>query len=145
MCFDDLKDGAELLARTAELYNLGYPRSEIIKTLNDERFRSARQDYFTATSVNALFLALRHKGMIGCKPTLRRPWWQSGELSSTIGIKAATLTGWRHRGWVQAKQFGTRWLYWADVAEMDRLRQLGTYSAGIEKPDELTRPINKMK
>jgi len=145
MRFDDLKDVDELLARTAELYNSGYPRSEIIRILTEERFRSARQDAFTETSINSLFLTLRRRGMIGSKPTLCGPWWQSGVLSRKIGIKASTLTSWRHRDWVQAKQFGTRWIYWADATDLERLRQLATYAAGIEKPSELLEPISKMQ
>ncbi len=144
MRFDDLKDADALLTRTAELYNSGYPRSEIIRMLTEERFRSARQDAFTATSINALFLTLRRRGIIGSKPTLCGPWWQSGVLSRRVGIKASTLTGWRHRNWAQAKQFGNRWIYWADATEIERLRQLVTYPAGIEKPRELLEPINRM-
>ncbi len=144
MRFDDLQDAPQLLERASSLYDSGYPRAEILRTLNEEGFRCARNDSFTETGINALFLTLRRKGLIGSKPKLTGPWWQSGVLSRKIGIQASTLTGWRHRRWVQARQFGNRWIYWADNEEIERLRQLSTYAAGIEKPEELIHPINKM-
>lgn len=73
MRFDDLKDSDKLMARTAELYNSGYPRSEIIHILTEEWFRSARQDSLSETSINSLFLILRRRGMIGSKLTLSGP------------------------------------------------------------------------
>lgn len=76
----------------------------------------------TESSINALFLALRRKGMIGSAPTMIGPWWRSGVLAKKIAIQPPTLTGWRHRGWVQAKPFGRRWIYWADesIGPMNR-------------------------
>jgi hypothetical protein len=119
---------------------------ELIQRLNNEGYRPARKEYFTDMSINALLLVLRRKNMIGSKPALSKPWWRSGSLSETLGINPATLTGWRHRGWVQAKQLGRRWIYWADADEMSRLRKLAAYPRGSSKPrsKELTCPASKM-
>ncbi len=142
MSFDELENAESLFSRARELYNSGCPRTEMIRQLNDEGYRSARKEQFTDSSINALFLALRRKGMIGAKPVLSGPWWRSGDLSQKLGIKPSTLTGWRHQGWVQAKQIGSRWIYWADTDEMQRLQKLASYPAGILKPGELTSPTS---
>jgi DNA invertase Pin-like site-specific DNA recombinase len=144
MSFDELENADELFARARELYNSGCPRTEMIRQLNDEGYRSARKEQFTASSINALFLALRRKGIVGSQPVLSGPWWRSGVLSQKLGIKPSTLTGWRQRSWVQAKQFGSRWIYWADTDEMQRLQKLAAYAAGILKPRELTSPTSTM-
>jgi DNA invertase Pin-like site-specific DNA recombinase len=144
MRFDELENVEELLARTRDLYNSGCPRDEIMRLLNAEGFKPARKERFTDSSINALFLVLRRKGMIGSSPTMTGPWWRSGILTEKLGIKPPTLTGWRHRGWVQAKQFGRRWIYWACPEELKRLKQLADYPAGIVKPAELTNPKANM-
>ena len=68
---------------------------------------------------------------------LSEPWWRSGGLSQELDIKPSTLAGWRRRGWVKAKKLGSRWIYWADGDELQRLKSLATYPAGIVKPQEL--------
>lgn len=144
MRFDELENADELFSRTRDLYNSGCPRNEILRTLNAEGYQSARKEQFTDSSINALFLALRRKGMIGSTPTMTGPWWRSGVLAKKIGIKPSTLTGWRHQGWVQARQFGRRWIYWADEQELGRFKDLAAYPAGIAKPQQLTRPTSRM-
>lgn len=144
MSFDELENAEELFSRARDLYDSGCPRDEIMRQLNAEGFRSARKDRFTDSSINALFLALRRKRMIGSKPTMTGPWWRSGVLTRKLGIKPPTLTGWRHRGWVQAKQFGRRWIYWADDQELQRLEKLATCPAGIVKPQQLIQAKSRM-
>lgn len=144
--FDDLEDSEALLKRTQQLYNSGCPRSELIRRLNDEGFRPARKGQFTETSINALMLVLRRKGMIGARPEVAKPFWRSKELSSELGINPSTLTGWRRRGWVQAKKLGRRWIYWADDADLPRLEKLAAHPPGgsTPTPDELTVPAASM-
>lgn len=142
--FDELEDAEDLFSRVCELYNAGCPRTEIIRRLNAEGYRSARKEKFTDTSIAALFLVLRRKCMISSKPEISDSWYRSGALADHLGIKPSTLTGWRHRGWVQARQFGRRWVFWADAKELRRLQKLATYPAGIVKPGGLTSPASQM-
>lgn len=140
--FDELEESEALLKRTQQLYNSGCPRAELIRRLNEEGFRPARKNHFTKTSINALVLVLRRKGMIGNRPDIAKPFWRSKQLSSELGIKPSTLTGWQRRGWVQAKALGRRWIYWADDTELRRLRKLAAHpsSGSTPTPDELTVP-----
>jgi hypothetical protein len=132
--FDELEDSDALLKRTQQLYNSGRPRSELIRRLNDEGFRPARKSQFTETSINALMLVLRRKGMIGIRPEVARPFWRSKELSNELGIMPSTLTGWRCRGWVQATKLGYRWIYWADDTDLSRLKKLAAHPPGGSAP-----------
>jgi len=130
-------------AHTAQhLYNAGCPRPELIRRLNDEGFRPARKSQFTESNINALMLVLRRKGMISTRPEVAKPLWRSKELSNELGIKPCTLTGWRRRGWVQAKKLGRRWIYWADNADLPRLKKLATHPpcGSTPAPKELTDP-----
>ena len=140
--FDELEDSEALLNRTQQLYNSGCPRSELIRRLNDEGFRPARKRQFTESSINALMLVLRRKGMIGARPEVDKPFWRSKELCNELGIKPSTLTGWRRRGWVQAKKLGRRWIYWADEVDLPRLKKLAAFPPSGSTPasKELTVP-----
>jgi DNA invertase Pin-like site-specific DNA recombinase len=140
--FDELDDSEALLRRTQQLYNSGCPRAELIRRLNDEGFRPARKGKFTESSINALMLVLRRKSMIGDRPEVAKPFWRSKELSQELGIKPSTLTGWRRRGWVQAKKLGRRWIYWANDADLPRLKKLAAHSpsGSTPAPEELTVP-----
>ncbi len=140
--FDDMRDADLLLERAQQLYNFGYPRRDLICILNKEGFAPARQSSFTWTNINALFLTLRRKGMIGSVPKLPQGFWRSGELSKKIGVNPATLTGWRHRSWVQAKLAGRRWIYWANPTELERLGKLVKHPKENfgQTPTELTTP-----
>ena len=123
-----------------------YPRKDLVATLNDEGFQPARQSKFTLININALLLVLRKTGMIGSRPKLPRGFWKASRLSKEIGISRSTLTGWRHRSWVQAKQAGRRWIYWASESELERLRKLAAHpKSGFEPtPTELTDPVEIM-
>ena len=125
--FDELEHCEALYLRATELYNLACPREELVAKLNREGFQSARKGQFTLSSINALILVLRRKGMIGSRPRVSKPNWRSMGLAREIGIKPAVLTGWRHRGWVQATELGGRWIYWANDTELNRLKQLAAY------------------
>jgi hypothetical protein len=144
--FDDLEDSEALLQRTQQLYNSGCPRSELIQRLNDEGFRPARKSDFTESSINALMRVLRLKGMISTRPAVAKPFWRSKELSHELGIKPSTLTGWRRRGWIQAKKLGSRWIYWADDVDLPRLQKLAAHPpcGSIPAPRELTTPAAVM-
>jgi len=140
--FEELEDSDALLKRTQELYNSGCPRSELSERLNDEGFRPARKNQFTQQNINALMRVLRNKGMIGVRPKVVKPFWRSKELSAELSIKPSTLSGWRRRGWVQAKKLGSRWIYWADDVDLVRLQKLAAHppNGSTPAPKSLTTP-----
>jgi DNA invertase Pin-like site-specific DNA recombinase len=144
--FDQLEAAAELAERLQQLYDEGYPLSEIAKQLNYEGYQPAKQERFTPTSLGALCRMLRRRGVIAATPNIQPHCWRAGKLCETLGIKKPTLSGWRHRGWVQVRQVGSRWIYWADPAELDRLKRLAKHppSGSTSTPPELTTPVTRM-
>ena len=143
--FDDLDDSEALIRRTQELYNAGYPRDAMVFQLNEEGFHPARNDEFTKTSIGALMLLLRRRGLIDDRPKLPMGFWRATVLSKELGARCSSLTQWRHRGWVQTKQVGSRWIYWADEEELARLRQLAAHEPnGRSYPTLLTTPVSQM-
>jgi DNA invertase Pin-like site-specific DNA recombinase len=144
--FDELEDSDALYRRAIELYNSACPREELIASLNNEGFRPARKERFTLSSINALILVLRRKGLIGSKPCVARPEWRSSELAHELGIKPSTLTGWHRRGWVQSTKLGFRRIYWANEIELNRLKKLAAYQPNWKTPTppSLTSPAAKM-
>lgn len=146
LTFDELEDSEALLKRAQQLYDAGCPQTELIQRLNDEGFYPARKSQFTKTNIHALMRVLREKGLIGTRPKVTKPFWRSKDLSSELGIKPSTLTGWRRRGWVQARKLGCRWIYWADDVDLPRLKKLAMHppSGSTPAPKELTVPAAKM-
>lgn len=143
--FEDLEDSAALLRRAQELYNQGYSEGDIVTQLNREGFRPARAGAFTKTSLPALKLLLRRRGLIGDRPKLPLNFWRATRLANALGVGRSTLTQWRHRGWVQAAPAGSRWIYWADGTEINRLRELmSSYTNGHSYPKHLTTPSQTM-
>ena len=144
--FDQLEAATELAKRIQQLYNEGYPLSEIAKQLNHERYKPAKQGRFTRTSVGALCRMLRRRGLIATTPHIPPHYWRAGKLCQSLGIKKPTLSGWRHRGWVQVRQVGSRWIYWADPEEFVRLKKLAQHppNGSTPTPAKLTTPLTKM-
>jgi len=144
--FDQLEASEDIAARIGQLYNEGYPLSEIAKQLNHEGYQPAKGERFTQTSMGALCRMLRRKGIIAKTPNIKPNYWRAGALSETLGIRKSTLSGWRRRGWVQVRQVGSRWIYWADADEMLRLRELAAQPPGgsTPTPKQLTTPVSKM-
>ncbi len=144
--FDQLEASEDIAKRIEQLYNEGYPLSEIAKQLNHEGYKPAKGERFTQTSMGALCRMLRRKGIIAKTPSIEPNFWRAGALSETLGIRKSTLSGWRRRGWVQVRQVGSRWIYWANADEMLRLRNLAAQpaSGSTPTPQELTTPVSKM-
>ena len=144
--FDQLEASEEIANRVQQLYDEGYPLSEIAKQLNHEGYYPAKGKRFTQTSMGALCRMLRRRGIIAKTPNIEPNYWRAGALSATLGIKKSTLSGWRRRGWVQVRQVGSRWIYWGDADEMCRLRELAAQpaSGSTPTPNELTTPVSKM-
>ena len=144
--FDQLENSERLATRVKELYNGGYPLAEIAAVLNQEGFKSARGRFFTKSATSALCAMLRKRGMIERTPSLSQNIWRASRLAEELGIAKPTLTTWRYKGWVQSRKIGTRWLYWVDASEMERLRKIVNQpgNGSIKMPKELTTPVSKM-
>jgi DNA invertase Pin-like site-specific DNA recombinase len=144
--FDQLEASEELAQRAGQLYNEGYPLSQIAKQLNAEGYRPAKQDQFTKTSIGAFCNMLRRKGVIATGPKIARHFWRSGALCEKLGIAKPTLSGWRRRCWVQYRQIGERYIYWADADELKRLKRLAKHpaSGSTPTPTNLTTPVSKI-
>ncbi len=53
--------------------------------------------------------------------------WYLADLADHLGIPEETMHRWRRVGWVHARKQEDsrgRWILWADVDELNRLRQL---------------------
>jgi DNA invertase Pin-like site-specific DNA recombinase len=144
--FGQLEESAEIANRIQQLCDEGYPLSDIARLLNQDGFKPAKGERFTKTSMGALCRTLRRTGVITTHRRVEPNFWRAGELSRLLGVKPPTLTGWRWRNWVQARQVGARWLYWADQDELKRLRRLADQQpkGSIPTPDELTKPVSQM-
>lgn len=144
--FGQLEDSAAIAARIQQLYDEGYPLSEIARLLNQDGFAPAKGPRFTKTSMGALCRTLRRNGVIEKRRRVGPHFWRAGELSRLLGIKKPTLSGWRKRHWVQARQVGVRWIYWADQHELQRLGRLANRgpNGSAPLPAELTTAVSKM-
>jgi len=144
--FDQLDASEELAARIQQLYNEGCPLLDIAKTLNDEGYKPAKGNRFTQTSIGALCRMLRRKGIIARTPNIQPNYWRAGALCKVLGIKKPTISGWRNRGWVQVRRVGSRWIYWADAQELERLKKLAVHPRSGSTPThvELTTPASRM-
>lgn len=144
--FAQLEDSEQLVQRIQHLYNEAYPLAEIAAHLNREGFKPARGKEFTRTSVAVLCRLLRCRGLIKITPDIAINFWRASKLADALGIAKPTLTTWRYRGWVQFRQFGNRWIYWADKTELERLRRLARHprSGTTPTPDSLIVHLSKM-
>ncbi|HKS97003.1 MAG TPA: recombinase family protein [Terriglobia bacterium] len=144
--FGQLHESTAIATRIEQLYDEGYPLSEIARLLNQDGFTPAKGPRFTQTSIGALCRTLRRKGVIAKQRRAEPHFWRAGDLSRLLGVKKPTLSGWRKRHWVQARQVGSRWIYWADGEELQRLRRLTDRrpNGSTPAPAELRTPISKM-
>ncbi len=144
--FEKLEAANEITKRIRELFDEGYNLPDIAKQLNREGYCPARGEKYTKTCVGVLCRKLRRLGMIPKRPMVKPNYWRASALAKHLGVKRSTLSGWRRRGWVQAQQVGSRWMYWADQAEMKRLEQLSARDRTRFKltPRELAVAVSQM-
>jgi len=144
--FEELEAAGEIAQRIRELLDEGHRLSDIANQLNRDGYCPSRGEKYTKTSMGALCRKLRRLGMIARHPAVKPNYWRPGSLARRLGVKRSTLSGWRRRGWVQARQVGGRRMYWADQAEMKRLEQLAARDRTGFKvtPRELTAAVSQM-
>ncbi len=144
--FEKLEAADAITKRIQGFFNEGYGLPDIANELNKEGYCPARGEKYTKTSVGALCRKLRLMGMISKCPAVKSDYWRASVLATRLGVPRSTLSGWRRRGWVQARQVGSRRMYWANQAEMGRLEQLAARDRTGFKltPRELAVAVSRM-
>lgn len=147
--FQQLESADAIRARIVALKQQGWPHATVASQLNAEDYHAASGGPFTAPIVSQLCRQFRAAGLLTDARASSRDednhpskFWQLGKLSRYLGVKQATLSTWRRRGWVHAERLGKRWHLWADGDELARLRQLTAHQrSGLKRtPIHLTTP-----
>jgi hypothetical protein len=145
-------DYERLMARIAELVELGTSYCKIAEHLNQEGFRPAKQAMkFNKEIVGRLAKKLRRNRPAIAKTTgqvqLEENEWCVNDLAKRLDIPRTTLLSWVKRHWVHVSRqlpgYRGRLVCWANADELDRLRQLRKtphQSGGPPFPEELTTP-----
>jgi DNA invertase Pin-like site-specific DNA recombinase len=147
--FEQLESADVIRARIVALKQQGWTHQAVAAQLNADQHRAASGGPFTTPIVSQLCRQFRAEGLLSDDEAL--PWndderpteyWKLGELARHLGVKPATLSTWRRRGWVDAELVGQRWILWADAKELARLHQLTDYHrSGLQRtPSHLTTP-----
>jgi len=153
-CYNQTADFARLKARLAELKRSGRSYAEIAVELNKEGFRPSKQtNLFNKSIVGRLTKNFCGEltGTRRREPTaLQDHEWTVIGLSRELNIPRTTLHSWKQRGWMRAHRqlpgYRGQLIYWADVRELERLRQLrqAEWNFGAPPlPKELITPITK--
>lgn len=120
---------------------------QIATVLNGEGFVMPRGEAFNGRTVRHLFtrfgLTGQPAGLAAGEGPGRCEWWLP-ELAYELGVKPIVIHRWRWSGHLSARQLAgdkSRWIVWANAAEVRRLRRLRTYEKshrGQAAPVELT-------
>jgi len=153
--YDQLDDYPQLMARILDLRGQKSTVAQIAERLNEEGFRPPkRRETFNTGIVRTL---LSRHGRSGRRPaamescTLEADEWWFADLARHLGLPDPTLYKWMRSGWVHARQLpvaGGRWILWADVDELDRLRRLRECPRGWHcqpQAADFTRPKQRPK
>jgi hypothetical protein len=147
--FEQLESADVIRTRIVALNRQGWTHAAVAAQLNADHHRAASGGPFTAPIVSQLCRQFRADGLLSNRDPVSpngddgpSEYWRLGELAQHLGIKPATLSTWRRRGWVHAERVGQRWNLWADADELARLRQLADYQrSGLQRtPFDLTTP-----
>jgi hypothetical protein len=145
--YDDSGRYDELRARVTDLRGQGMTGEQIAAVLNGEGFVMPRGEAFNGRTVRHLFtrfgLTGRPAGLSAGEGPGRCEWWLP-ELAYELGVKPIVVHRWRWSGYLSARQRAgdkSRWIVWANVAEVRRLRRLRAYERshrGQAAPVDLT-------
>ena len=118
--------------------------AEVSEELNREGYHSTNCSIFTPAIVSSLCKKFRDESRVEVG-THKSTQWGLRELAHEPGLRKETLNTWRRRGWVHATQESTRWTFWANEEELNRLHKLVDHNRqGLQKtPAELTTPAAK--
>jgi DNA invertase Pin-like site-specific DNA recombinase len=129
--YSSLDRYAELRERVIALRGAGSTAEQIAATLNSEGYTAPRGSQFSAHRIRQLF---RRFGLAGVPPGILKAsdlpgdneWWLP-VLAAELDVAPIIVHRWRWSGWLTARQLrGShgRWIIRADMAEIQRLRQL---------------------
>jgi DNA invertase Pin-like site-specific DNA recombinase len=147
--FKQLESADVIRARIVALKQQGCTHAAVASQLNADHHRASSGRPFTTPIVSQLCCQFRAEGLLSEDAALSEnkdkaslEYWRLGKLAQYLGIKQATLSTWRRRGWVHAECVGQRWHLWADAEELCRLRQLTEHHRrGLQRtPPRLTTP-----
>ena len=120
---------------------------QVAAVLNGEGFVMPRGEAFNGRTVRHLFtrfgLTGQPAGLAAGEGPGRCEWWLP-ELAYELGVKPIVIHRWRWSGYLSARQLAgdkSRWIVWANAAEMRRLRRLRAFERshrGQVAPVELT-------
>ncbi|HVG96053.1 MAG TPA: recombinase family protein, partial [Chloroflexota bacterium] len=136
---------AVLCARAQTLAAEGLSAAALAARLNAEGFRPPkRREQFGRQGVADLLRQLGrdvpHSRSVSREGLGPQEWWLP-ELARTLPMPEVTLYTWVRRGWLRAHQQAQpphRWILWADVAEVERLRSRHQRPASAGGADPVT-------
>lgn len=167
--YEQLADYERLLERVCELQAAGYRRARIAEQLTRDGFHPPqREAMFTVGTVQQLLRQLRSRRLaIGTAQDVSRipsnastsspeldsnappgtgEWW-AADLATALEMPLSTLRAWHRAGWVHGRKcrgWPDRWIYWAQGAELDRLRRLRSHHRTNRQapyPSDLITPL----
>lgn len=135
--FQQLEAYEQLIDRLLELTLAGKRTPEVASILEQEGFRSPRNDRpISPMMVQKLLLEQPR-----CRQQLTDPpWepdqWRSAELANQLSIPEKRLKHWVRKGWARAIQrpHGRVWVICASQDELERLQQLASSQRGQGSP-----------
>lgn len=118
---DQLSNWQSLQDRIRELLADNCPTSEIVKTLNQEGYRSSSGKEFTRGSLSTIMLRYDLWPHVKRIVQKAKSMWTISELSRELNVGYATVHQWITKGKVEADKINGRWVLKADKTERMRL------------------------
>ena len=150
--YQQTADFARLKTRLVELKRAGCSYAEIAAELNREGFRPSKQTNRFNQAIVGRFAKNFCRELTVARDrapiALEAHEWTVTGLAQELNIPRSTLHAWKQRGWLRAHRqlpgYRGQLIYWANVQELERLRQLRQtkWSFGDPPlPKHLTTPI----
>jgi len=146
---DQLSYHPRLIARVAELAELGHTARQIADQLNRDGLRPPkRTDQFGREQVLSLMNqngirtpAIQARGSRGLQPDE----WTVTDLAAIVTMPIPTVYTWIYRGWLVARREPSSgyWIIAADAAEVQRLRELHARPRGYYTRQRWTAPSDQ--
>jgi DNA invertase Pin-like site-specific DNA recombinase len=127
-CYAQMADYPRLAAKLRAMQKERLEARVMAERLNAAGFRPPkRTTRFTAAMVRGLLerLGLPGRERLGSEIGLGPDEWRPGKLARHLDISRHTLIKWRSKGWLPGRRDADGyWIFWADAAEIVRLREL---------------------
>ena len=143
--FEQLEGATQIRFRIIQLKRQGLCHQEVANTLNAEGFHATNGGPFTSPIVSQFCRRLLREGTTVDSLQTTDCFRTLTSLARQLGVKTATLSTWRRRGWVHADRVGKRWMFWISQEELIRLQQLTEYrrKSFSKTPEALTTPTQR--